>query len=203
MQKAKCKISRRLGLNIFPKCAKVYARRPYPPGEKKKRPTPPLSEYGRQLREKQKLKYLYNLRERQFRNYVRKILERRHRIEDASSALMQLLERRLDNVVYRLGFATTRQQARQIVSHGHIMVNNRKVTIPSYQVKEGDEITIRPESRKRVLFQNIEKRFAKHKPPSWLALDPQKVQGKVISLPSFEEVAPPVDIASIFEFYSK
>lgn len=203
MQQAKCKISRRLGVNVFPKCGKVFARRPYPPGPKKKRRAAHLSEYGRELREKQKLKYLYNLREKQFSNYVKEILARRARAQDASAALMQKLERRLDNAVFRLGFAITRQQARQMVSHGHFVVNQRKVTIPSYQLRVGDEVSICPGSQKKVIFRDLQVRLNKYEVPLWLELDKRGFKGKVIRYPSFEEAVPPAEISSIFEFYSR
>jgi len=203
MQQPKCKISRRLGTNIFPKCAKVYSRRPYPPGQKKKRRTAAPSEYGRELKEKQKLRYLYNLKENQFRNYVKDILKRSGRIEDAPTALMQLLERRLDNVVFRLGLAASRQQSRQMVSHGHFMVNGRKVTVPSYQLKLEDEITIRPGSSGKEIFKDLETRLNKYEAPSWLEFDKKILKGRVTGYPLFEHVAPPVEISSIFEFYSR
>lgn len=203
MQQPKCKISRRLGTSLFPKCAKVYSRRPYPPGQKKKRRTTALSEYGRELQEKQKLRYLYNLKEKQFRNYVKDILSRGGRIQNAPTALIQLLERRLDNVVFRLGFAVSRQQARQMVSHGHFMVNKRKVTVPSYSVKIGDTISVRPRSHNKEIFRDIELKLAKYQPPAWLELDKKTLEAKVVGYPSFEEVMPPVEIASVFEFYSR
>lgn len=203
MPQARCKISRRLGINLFQKCAKAYSRRPYPPGPKKKRSPSPLSEYGHELREKQKLRYLYNIKERQFRNYVKDILKKGGKVENAPAVLMQTLERRLDNVVFRLGFAVSRQQARQMVSHGHFMVNQRKVNIPSYQVKIGDRISVRPRSIKKAIFQNIELKLAKYELPSWLKLDKKTLQAHVVGYPSFEEIAPPVEIASIFEFYSR
>lgn len=203
MTQAKCKISRRLGTNIFIKCTKVYARRPYPPGPKKKRAASSLSEYGRQLIEKQKLRFLYNIKEKQFKIYVKKILAKRGRIEDAPTALIQMLERRLDNVVFRLGLAVSRQQARQLVNHGHIMVNNRKVNIPSYQVKIGDEISIQPQSTNKAVFKDIRLKIAKYNPPSWLQFNKEELKAKVVSYPSLEEAAPPVEISSVFEFYSR
>lgn len=203
MPQAKCKISRRLGVNIFPKCGKIFARRPYPPGPKKKRRAVPLSEYGKELREKQKLQYLYNLRERQFSNYVKKVLAVAKKGKDAQTLLLQLLELRLDNVAFRLGFAKTRHQARQLVSHGHFMVNKRRITVPSYQLKVGDEISIRPGSKNKIIFQDLEMRLKNYQLPSWLELDKKNFVGKVINLPSFEEVVPPAETSSIIEFYSR
>jgi small subunit ribosomal protein S4 len=204
MKQAKCKISRRLGVPIFSKCAKVLSRRPYPPGyTKRKRRPAPLSEYGKELREKQKLKYLYNLRERQFRNYVKAILAKRTKVESAPELLIQMLERRLDNVVFRLGFAKTRQQARQLVAHGHFLVNGRKTTIPSQQLKTGDEISIRQQSLSNGIFRDLKSQLKNYNPPSWLTLDKDNFTGKVIGTPSLEEVQPPAEISPIFEFYSR
>lgn len=204
MQGAKCKISRRLGANLFQKCAKVVSRRPYPPGPpKKKRGASPLSEYGKELREKQKLRYLYNVRERQFRRYVKEILAKRERAESASELLLQTLERRLDNVVFRLGFAKTRQQARQLVSHGHFLVNGKRTTIPSRQVRTGDEISLRPQSLSRAIFRDLATYIKSYTPPSWLELDKENFKGKVVGIPSLEEALPPAEISAVFEFYSR
>ena len=203
MIQAKCKISRRLGVNVFPKCGKVVARRPYPPGPKKKRRTAQLSEYGKEMREKQKLRYLYNLREKQFGNYVRNILTRRGGSEDAAVALIQARERRLDNAVFRLGFAATRQQARQMVSHGHFLVNQKRTTVPSYQIKKGDEVALRLQSRQKTLFKELGPRLKSYQSPVWLELDAEKLTGKIVGDPSLEEAAPPVEMSSIFEFYSR
>ncbi len=203
MQQAKCKISRRLGTNIFPKCEKAFARRPYIATPRKNRRSPGLSEYGKELKEKQKLKFLYNLKEKQFSNYVKNILARRSRVGDASAYLIKLLELRLDNVAYRLGFAATRQQSRQMVSHGHLMVNGRKITIPSYMVRSGDEISIRPQSKEKGLFKNMGLRLKNVQAPSWLELDKENFKAKVVADPSLAEAMPPVEISAIFEFYSR
>lgn len=203
MQQARCKISRRLGVNLFPKCAKVVSRRPYPPGPQKKRRAVLLSEYGKELREKQKLKYLYNLRERQFRNYVKEILGKKERTESASELLIQMLERRLDNVVFRLGFAKTRQQARQLVSHGHFLVNGKRNTSPSRQVRIGDEIAVRPQSLSAGIFRTMAVTLKNYNPPSWLELDKENFKGKVTGNPSLQEATPPVEIPAVFEFYSR
>jgi len=186
---------------LSPKCPMV--KRPYPPGQKGKRRPTPLSEYGRELREKQKLKNWYNLEERQLKNYVKKVLAKRGKVEDASFLLVQNLEKRLDNVIYRLGFAKSRREARQLVSHGHFLVNGRPVNIPSYQLKVGDVISLKKEKLKKVAFQNLKETLKKHKVQSWLFLDPEKMEGKVISEPKREEVMPPVEVSAIFEFYSK
>jgi small subunit ribosomal protein S4 len=209
MLNSKCKICRRLGIKLFlkgekclsPKCPMI--KRAYPPGQKKKRrPTPP-SEYGKALREKQKLKNWYNLKERQFKNYVKKILGRRGRVEDASNLLIKTLESRLDNIVFRLGLATSRPQAQQLVSYGHFLVNGKPINTPSYLVKKGDTILIKEQKAKKAIFQNLKNLLKKHKPPGWLELDIDKLGGKVIGEPNPEEVAPPVEISAIFEYYSR
>ncbi|MCD6550152.1 30S ribosomal protein S4 [bacterium] len=211
--KAKCKICRRLGTKLFlkgekcfsPKCPMV--RKPYPPGKRKKRRTS-MSEYNRELREKQKLRNWYNLREAQFKNYVKEVLKKRGRGKeeqgkDAPTLLIQKLESRLDNIVFRMGFADSRSQARQLVSHGHILVNKRKVNIPSFEVKKGDKISVAESSKKKKIFQEIATKLKKKQIPSWLKVDVQKLEGEVKSLPTLEEVAPPVEISMIFEFYSR
>ena len=209
MMDAKCKICRRLGVKLFlkgekclsPKCPMV--KKPYPPGQKRKRRPTPLSEYGKELREKQKLKNWYNLGERQFKNYVKKVLTKRQKVEDPATLLIKSLETRLDNVIFRLGFVNSRALAKQLVSHGHFLVNGKSIDTPSYLVKKGDIISIKPSKIKKVIFQNLKNLLKKYKPPSWLELNINKLEGKVIGEPSLEEAAPPVEISSIFEFYSR
>jgi small subunit ribosomal protein S4 len=206
---AKCRVCRRLGVKLFlkgekclsPKCPMV--KRPYPPGQMgKRRPNPP-SEYKRELMEKQKLKNWYNLEERQLKKYVKEILEKRGKVEDASVLLIQNLEKRLDNVVYRLGFAASRNQARQLISHKFFLVNGKTVNIPSFRLKVGDVISLKPQKAKKVVFKDLKERLKKHLIPSWLTLDLEKMEGKIISEPKVEEIAPPVEVSAIFEFYSR
>ena len=178
-------------------------KRPYPPGQKKKRRPVPPSEYGKALKEKQKLKNWYNLNERQFKNYVKRILERRGRVEDASNLLIKTLENRLDNIIFRLGFATSRPQAQQLVSYGHFLVNGKSINTPSYLVKKGDTISLKEQKTKKAIFQNLKNLLKKHNPPSWLELDIDKLGGKIIGEPNPEEVSPPVEISAIFEYYSR
>ncbi len=209
MKNAKCKICRRLGVKLFlrgercltPKCPVV--RRPYPPGQKKKRRRSSFSEYGKELKEKQKLKNWYNLGEREFKNYVKKVLQKRGKVEDASGLLVENLESRLDNTVFRLGFASSKSQAKQFVSHGLFLINGRSVDTPSYHVKKGDIISLKPQKAKKAVFQNLKNLLKKYKTPSWLELNAEKLEGKVIGKPSLEEAAPPVEIPVIFEFYSR
>ena len=209
MQNTKCKICRRLGVKLFlkgekcflPKCSMI--RKAYPPGQKGKRRQKPFSEYGKELREKQKLKNLYSLKERQFQKYVKEALRARGRVEDASAVLIKILESRLDNAIFRLGFASSRSLARQIISHGHILVNSRPVNIASLLVKKGDKISIKPASAKKNIFQTLSSVLKKHKSPSWLELSAEKLEGKVLDVPNLEEAAPPAEISSIFEYYSR
>jgi len=178
-------------------------KRAYPPGQKRKRRFRALSEYGKELREKQRLKNWYNLKERQFKRYVKEVLESRGKIENAATFLIKKLECRLDNVIFRLGFASSRAQARQLVSHGHFLINGKAVNIPSYQLKKGDKITFHQTSRKKFIFKNLQAKLKKHQPPVWLSLNIKTLEGKVIGSPSLEEAAPPVAIPTIFEFYSR
>lgn len=165
------KVSRRLGIGITEKGQRILTKRPFPPGQHgpsaKRRQ---VSDYGLQLQEKQKAKYMYGVLERQFR---RTFEQAARRSGVTGEYLLSLLERRLDNVVYRLGFATTRAQARQLVNHGHIVVDGRKTNIPSFTVKVGQVIAVRPESRRRTYFKNLVDSGAlnKHRAPDWLRLD--------------------------------
>ncbi len=204
-----CRLCRREGEKLYlkgercftPKCA--IERRNYPPGQhgrelqfRRSRP----SDYGLQLREKQKLRRIYGVLERQFRRYF-EIAQRARGMTGA--LLLILLERRLDNVVYRLGFASSRAQARQLVRHGHFEVNGRKVDIPSYQVKPGDIIRVRDSSREKEYFKNIVERLEDHRPPAWLQLNPQDLSGQVLRLPVREEIDTRVQEHLIVEFYSR
>ncbi len=184
-------------------------RKPYAPGIKGKRRARSLSEYGKELKEKQKLKKWYNLSEHQFKRYVKESLATRGKTgdstEEANSAvvLIRKLETRLDNVIFRLGFASSRSQSRQIVSYGHFLVNKKPVNIPSHPLKKGDKIAIRAVSLKKKFFQDLIPSLKKRQPPSWLKFDIEKIEGEIIDLPSLEEAAPPVEIAAVFEYYSR
>ncbi|MGB9753878.1 30S ribosomal protein S4 [Roseiflexus castenholzii] len=197
------KISRRLGIGITEKGQRILAKRPFPPGQHgpsaRRRQ---VSDYGLQLLEKQKARYIYGVLERQFR----RIFEKAQRFPGETGAyLLILLERRLDNVVYRLGFATTRAQARQLVTHGHITVNGRKTNIPSYTVRVGETIAVRPESRRRMYFKNLVESgaLAKHKVPDWLRLNPADLSGEVVAMPRREDAEPGINEQLIVEFYSR
>jgi small subunit ribosomal protein S4 len=178
-------------------------KRPYPPGARKKRRRSVLSEYGKELTEKQKLKTYYGLREKQFRKYVKDILEKRGKVEDASILLIKKLESRLDNVVFRLGFARSRREARELVSHGHFLVDSKPVNIPSFEVKKGQVISLKETKKKKPLFKNLSMTLKNYQPPAWLKLDREKMEGKIVGEPSREDLGVPVDVSAIFEFYSR
>lgn len=200
MPKIRTKHSRRFGQNLKETEDKYFHRKPYPPGQHGKSRRR-VSEYGKQLSEKQKLKVIYGLRERQFRNYFDKAALSGQK---TGQELMSLLERRLDNVIYRLGIATTRAQARQIVSHGHVTVNGRKVTVPSFQVSISDEIALKDRSKGKGMFKELEVRTKKYEPPVWLSLDKSSFKASVSRLPDADSTMDvPVEIAQIVEFYSR
>lgn len=205
---AKCKICRRSGVKLFLKGDRCFSakcqivRRPYPPGPKRKQRRRNFSEFGVELREKQRLKNLYQLRERQFEGCVEGALSQRGKVEDATVLLINGLESRLDNVVFRMGFAASRAHARQLVSHGHFLVNKKSINIPSFKVKKGCEIALKEASAKKTIFQNVKAALKKQKVPTWLELNAEKLSGKVIGQPSYEEVVP-VEIPAIFEYYSR
>ncbi|KHO63404.1 MULTISPECIES: 30S ribosomal protein S4 [Thermoanaerobacter] len=198
-----CRLCRREGMKLYLKGDKCYtdkcpvARRGYAPGqhgqEKKK-----LTNYGMQLREKQKLKRYYGVSERQFERFY----EEAERMKGITGEnLLQLLERRLDNVVYRLGFAASRPQARQLVSHGHLEVNGKKVDIPSFLVKPGDVISVREKSRSMELIKNNLE--VSRNVPDWLELNKDAFEGRVVSLPRREHIDLPIQEHLIVELYSK
>ncbi len=202
---AKCKLCRREGEKLFLKGARCHtvkcaiARRAYIPGMhafRRSRPT----DYGNRLREKQKTKRYYGVTEKQFRIYFR---EAERLKGNTGENLLMLLERRLDNVICHMGFASSRAQARQLITHGHILVNGKKVDVPSYLVKIG--LVITPKSRAK--SQNfVKERLEARKgdtPPAWLAVDQKKMEGQVMQKPSREDVALPINEAFIVEFCSR
>ncbi|WAM34667.1 30S ribosomal protein S4 [Caldicellulosiruptor morganii] len=200
-----CRLCRREGMKLFLKGDRCYtekcafAKRPYPPGqhgqERKK-----LSEYGMQLREKQKVKRIYGVLETQFRRYF-EMAEKMKGI--AGENLLSLLERRLDNVVYRLGFASSRGEARVLVSHAHFLVNGKPVNIPSYLVEVGDVIEVREKSKSKQRFIEIKEKYAKKPSPKWLEKDAENLVGRVIALPTREDIDMPIREHLIVELYSK
>ncbi|ANZ61704.1 30S ribosomal protein S4 [Secundilactobacillus paracollinoides] len=192
------RISRRLGISLSG-TGKELARRPYAPGDHGQGRRQKLSEYGTQLREKQKLRFTYGLTERQFKNlFVRagKIREGKHGVN-----FMILLERRLDNVVYRLGLATTRRQARQLVNHGHITVDGKRVDIPSYEVKPGQVISVREKSKDMQIIKDAVEAVVGRS--QYVEFDADKLEGSLSRLPQREELDADIDESLIVEYYNK
>jgi small subunit ribosomal protein S4 len=203
---AVCRLCRREGMKLFLKGPKCFSdkcpieKRNFAPGQHGKDRKAKIVGYGLQLREKQKTKRIYFAQEGQFRNYFEKAARSRG---VTGELLLQQLERRLDNVVYRLGFGISRRQARQLVRHGHVHVDGRKVNIPSYQVSVGEEITIREGSRKLAILEQS-KEFASHQnSPNWLEIDRDAYKGRVLALPKREDINLPVNEQLIVELYSK
>lgn len=198
------KKSRSAGVNLFLKGERSFSqksvsvRRPTPPGVHGKRRRLGTTEYGSQLLEKQRLKWSYGLRETQFERYFKEA----SKIPGATGMLMvQKLERRIDNVVFRLGFAVSRSIARQLVSHGHIMVNGKKVTIPSFQVRQGNVISIRPQSKDIGQFSDLEERLKRAEAPAWMKLDPVKREGTILKLPTDTDTGFRTEL--VVDFYSR
>lgn len=199
----KFKICKRLGGAVFEKCQTqkfTLAEARQKGGGRGKRPGA-ASDYKRQLLEKQKMRYTYGLSERQLSRYVHESVEKS---ADPTRALMTRLESRLDNVVYRLGLAKTRRLARQMVSHGHIIVDGRKVTIPSYQVAEGESVAVRPESKSSALFAALlGDEPAETKVPVWLSFDRKALGGAVEAAPSYDAHELLFDLDQVLEYYSR
>ena len=188
---------------MTPKCA--IERRSYPPGQhgrERQFRRGRASDYLLQLREKQKARRIYGVLERQFRNYFEKATQQPGL---TGHNLLRLLERRLDNVVYRLGFADSRAQARQLVNHGHIMLNGRKTTIPSALVGDGDTVSVRPESRRLTYFKDLRQILPDRQGqvPRWLSLDPNALQGTVVQAPEREDIDTTLQEQLIVEYYSR
>ena len=202
----KCKKCRREGQKLFlkgercnsPKCAMV--KRNFPPGIHGIKGYGRLTGYGIQLREKQKAKRIYRLMENQFKNYFKKARKDK---ANTINTLIQLLEMRFDNVLYRAGFAKSRDLARQIISHNHFMVNAKSINIPSYQVKIGDIISIKEKSKSSKLFANLTEQIKKIEAVDWLAIDATKNEIKVVDKPSMEKIKGEFDPKLVVEFYSK
>ncbi len=201
-----CRLCRREGLKLFLKGERCYMekcaieKRNVPPGQQGKARKAKLMGYGLQLREKQKVKRTYGVLENQFRRYFESA-DRQRGI--TGETLLQLLECRFDNVIYRLGLATSRPQARQLVRHGHFFVNERRVTIPSYSLRVGDTVTVQNKSTKNVSIQHAIEEVKGRGIPDWLTFDGEKLSGKVSSLPTREQINLPVQEQLIVELYSK
>jgi small subunit ribosomal protein S4 len=204
-----CKLCRREGEKLFlkgsrcmtPKCS--FERRPYPPGQhgrEKQFRRGRASDYLLQLREKQKARRIYGVLERQFSNYFEKATQQPGL---TGTNLLKMLERRLDNVVYRLGMADSRAQARQLVNHGHIMINGRRTSIPSALVAPGDTISVRPESMRRTYFRDLRQEIDDRQVPRWLALDANNLSARVLQIPEREDIDTTVNEQLIVEYYSR
>lgn len=206
MAKVLEKVERRLGEKLFikgdrcagPKCASV--RRSYAPGAHGKARRREPSEFGALMREKQKIRYVYGLDDRDIKKYIV--------IADAQKGVfranvLKLLERRLDNVVFRLGFADSRRMARQAVSHGHITINGKRASTPSYQVKRGEIVSIKSRALASGLFKGLDERFRSFETPRWLTLDKGKKTGTMTADPEADDIQTSVDITKIKEFYSR
>jgi len=195
----KYKICKRLGSGVYEKCqtqkfalSEARAKKTF-----KRRRT--LSDYGRQLIEKQKVRFAYGITEQQMRKYVAEATKS----TGPASTLFTRLETRLDNIVYRLGFAPTRRSARQMVNHGHIMVNGKKMNIPSHAVLKGDVVSVRPQSAEKTLFTANSDRIASHTAPAWIAKDAKKLSGTIKGMPDVSMLDSSFDLAAVFEYYSR
>ncbi len=206
MEDKKCRICRSAGEKLFLKGEKCFTpkcpitRRNYPPGIHGESYRRKMSEYGVRLKEKQKARAMYGVKERQFANYYQRAVRS---AGDSSVKLVQFLESRLDNVVFRMGLATSRGQARQLVGHGHIAVNGRRVDIPSYQLRTGETVSVVAHARKLAYFADSAKQMAKVKAPSWLALDSNELTARVSGLPDVESIKANFDTNLIIEYYAR
>lgn len=199
-----CRLCRREGQKLFLKGERCYGskcsidRRAYAPGQHGQSRKSKISNYGLQLREKQKAKRFYGVLETQFRNYFEKAAKKKG---VTGETLLIFLETRLDNVIFRMGFASSRKEARQLVNHNHFTVNGKKVNIPSYQVEAGDVIKVKEKSTSSPKFKEIKDMAIST--PAWIAVDTDKLEGKVIALPRREEIDTPIAEHLIVELYSK
>ena len=199
ISKPKFKICRKLGPGVYDKCQTSKfsaASGKFGPGSRRPKA---LSEYGTQLVEKQKIRFSYGITERQLSNYIKKASQ----VKGAGTAekFYEELESRLDSVIYRMGLSSSRRGSRQMVSHGHFVVNNHKVTIPSYEVKVGDVIKIREGSKTKKIFDNMAEKLKDYKAPNWLTFDVTKMEGKISAKPKNTETF--LDLNAVLEFYSR
>lgn len=203
MTRIACKVCRRLGESICGREKCAYKKRPYPPGKllSEKKHRSPQTDYGRQFREKQKVRNTYGLREKQFSNYVKEAGSV-HGINPAEY-LFEILELRLDNVVLRSGFARTGSIARQIVGHGHMTVNGRRTTIPSRRLKVGDVIAVREGSKSSKLFEGLSEKLKAMTGPTWVKIDGEKMTATVQGKPKAAQGDHTFNLTSVIEFYSR
>ena len=196
----RARVCRRLEFPVFESTKFANPRKNYPPGQHGNSRRRKLSNYGVQLREKQRMKYMYGLLEKQFRNYFKKSQSKNG---PTGHNLLIMLESRLDNTVFRLGFASTRRAARQLVSHKHFIVNNKTVNIPSFQLKEGDVVAVRDRSKKMEIFQDSLRKVQGDNPMPWLEIDKAKLLGNFLSVPERDEIIEPLNEQLVVELYSK
>lgn len=200
------KLSRRVGENLGLKAERSYSpkssflKKPYWPGMHGKNRRRPLSEFGVQLLEKQKLRFTYGITEKQLRKYFDNSKRSRG---ITGNVLLGFLEQRLDNVIFRSGFAKSRNISRQLISHGHFLVNNKRINIPSYQVKTNDVMMIRSQSQPKQLFFDLSDRIKKHEPPSWLEIDKKKLEIKIKNNIEDDDLPKNFNVNSIIAFYSR
>lgn len=198
----KYKICRRLGSHVYEKCqtqkfqlSEARKTKGFRGGRRRN-----VSEYGEQLLEKQRVRFTYGLKEKQFANYVKSASASAN---VPTEELYQRLERRLDNVIYRLGLAPSRAYARQLVSHGHVSVNGRRLNIPSYSVRVGDVISLKESTKKKNIFEHLSERVKESKQPAWLSFDAKKFEATVSSLPKAESHELGFNLSSVIQFYSR
>lgn len=198
----RAKLCRKFGENIFgsAKYDRILNKRKFPPGQHGKNIRRKASDYSIHLKEKQKLRNIYCLLEKQFSNYFYKAAKMSGVTGDN---LLLMLERRLDNTVYRMGFATTRMQARQFVNHGHFMVNGKKVDIPSFLLKDGDIVEVRPKSKGMKILSEVLDSTESSSPYPWLTVDKENMRGQFVNIPAAAEIPNTVDLRLIVEYYSK
>ena len=204
------RVSRRLGERFFFKAERdatqksAMIRRPYPPGAHgKKRRRKSASEFSIELAEKQKVRYFYGITDTALGNYVREATRMAGRNKTKTTAMLELLECRLDNAVHRLGLAGSRRIARQMVGHGHIFINGRRATIPSRALRPGDHIQVREASRGMAIFEGLAIRLKKYQPPEWLRLDAEKGEGEVLRPPRESDNLISYNLSKVVEFYSR
>ena len=196
----RARICRRLEYPVFESSKFSSIRKNYAPGQHGQGRRSKLSNYGIQLREKQRIKYLYGVLEKQFRNYFKKAVIKKGA---TGHNLLIMLESRLDNTIYRLGLASTRRSARQLVSHKHFLVNNKVVNIPSYLLSEGDSIQVRDKSKRFNIFQESMRRIQGDNPLPWLSINKSMLKGKFNSVPERTDIPEPINEQLVVELYSK
>jgi small subunit ribosomal protein S4 len=197
----KYKIGKRLGSSVFEQLQTQRFQLSQARSESSGKRRAPKSDYAKQFIEKQRVRFTYGITEKQFKNYITKAMEGKS--SNPAETLYRSLESRLDNTVYRMGLANTRRKARQLVSHGHIMVNGRKVTIPSFVVSANDVVSVREGSKTSVLFTELAAKLKDHTTPSWVSFNADRAEGKVVGTPVYVRSELAYDLVPVLEFYSR